>query len=398
MDRRRSRFGPCDLRRKRQSRPHHPLRRRPRPGRDRDRGERIRGCGRAASPALAPHRGRDVRGFAFLAAVLLVACNAPAAAPSPTPVPVPTEKVTFMAGFKPQADLPFVAVYVAQEKGYFRDQSLEVEIQHATSGEHIQLLATNRVQFSTGSACDGMKRVSSAGVPIVSIAQIGQRDEQSFAVRADSPIRTLKDWEGRLVGYKSTVSADYLALLQLGGVDRSKGREVAVGFDPRVLVDGRVDVYPVFTANEPDTLSRIGVPVRLFDPTTLGVPGLGLSFITNKQTIDAKPDVALRFLRAALRGLADAIADRDAAIDVVMKYATGEDRAHQRYMLDTEIDAAQNDLTRANGIGAMDRSRYVALRDFLLQYGGLARTVDVDAVFTDRFVKELYKDGRLVWR
>jgi len=337
-----------------------------------------------------------VRALAFLVAVMLAACNTPAAGPSPTPVPV--EKVTFIAGFKPQADLPFVAVYVAQEKGYFRDQSLEVEIQHATSGEHIQLLATNRVQFSTGSAGDVMKRVASAGVPLVSIAQIGQRDEQSFAVRADSPIRTLKDWEGRLVGYKSTVSADYLALLQLGGVDRSKVREVAVGFDPRVLADGRVDVYPVFTANEPDTLARIGVPVRLFDPTSLGVPGLGLSFITNQQMVDTKPDVVTRFLRASLRGLADAIADRDAAIDVVMKYATGEDRAHQRYMLDTEIDAAQNDLTRANGIGAMDRARYVALRDFLLQYGGLTKSVDVDAVFTDRFVKDLYKDGRLAWR
>ena len=337
-----------------------------------------------------------MRALAVLVAVMLAACNIPAAGPSPTPVPV--EKVTFIAGFKPQADLPFVAVYVAQEKGYFRDQSLEVEIQHATSGEHIQLLATNRVQFSTGSAGDVMKRVASAGVPLVSIAQIGQRDEQSFAVRADSPIRTLKDWEGRLVGYKSTVSADYLALLQLGGVDRSKVREVAVGFDPRVLADGRVDVYPVFTANEPDTLARIGVPVRLFDPTSLGVPGLGLSFITNQQMVDTKPDVVTRFLRASLRGLADAIADRDAAIDVVMKYATGEDRAHQRYMLDTEIDAAQNDLTRANGIGAMERARYVALRDFLLQYGGLTKSVDVDAVFTDRFVKDLYKDGRLAWR
>ncbi|MDQ2912992.1 MAG: ABC transporter substrate-binding protein [Chloroflexota bacterium] len=337
-----------------------------------------------------------MRRLAFIAAMLLAACNAPAAGPSPTPAPV--EKVTFIAGFKPQADLPFVAVYVAQEKGYFRDQSLDVEIQHATSGEHIQLLATNRAQFSTGSAGDVMKRVASAGVPLVSIAQIGQRDEQSFAVRADSPIRTLKDWEGRIVGYKSTVSADYLALLQVGGVDRSKVREVAVGFDPRVLADGRVDVYPVFTANEPDTLARLGIPVRLFDPTSLGVPGLGLSFITNQQMVDTKPDVVTRFLRASLRGLADAIADRDAAIEVVMKYATGEDRAHQRYMLDIEIDAAQNDLTRANGIGAMDRSRYVAVRDFLLQYGGLAKTVDVDAVFTDRFVKELYKDGRLVWR
>jgi ABC-type nitrate/sulfonate/bicarbonate transport system substrate-binding protein len=337
-----------------------------------------------------------VRRLALLAAVIVAACGAPAFGPSPTPAP--TEKVTFMGGFKPQADLPFVAVYVAQDKGYFRDQSLEVEIQHATSGENVQLLATNRVQFSTGSPGDVMKRVASAGVPLVSIAQIGQRDEQSFAVRADSPIRTLKDWEGRLVGYKSTVSADYLALLQVGGVDRSKVKEVAVGFDPRVLADGRVDVYPVFTANEPDTLARLGVPVRLFDPTSLGVPGLGLSFVTNQQMVDTKSDVVARFLRASLRGLADAIADRDAAIDVVMKFAPGEDRAHQRYMLDTEIDAAQNDLTRVNGIGAMDRTRYVGLRDFLLQYGGIPKTVDVDAVFTDRFVKTLYKDGRLVWR
>src|SRR5712691_7929038 len=240
----------------------------------------------------------------LLAVVLLAACNAPAAGPSPTPVPV--EKVTFIAGFKPQADLPFVAVYVAQDKGYFRDQSLEVEIQHATSGENVQLLATNRVQFSTGSPGDVMKRVASAGVPLVSIAQIGQRDEQSFAVRADSPIRTLKDWEGRLVGYKSTVSADYLALVSIGGVDRAKVREVAVGFDPRVLADGRVDVYPVFTANEPDTLARLGIPVRLFDPTTYGVPGLGLTFMTNQQMVQTRPEVVTRFLRAALRGLAEA--------------------------------------------------------------------------------------------
>jgi ABC-type nitrate/sulfonate/bicarbonate transport system substrate-binding protein len=342
-----------------------------------------------------------VKALALAAVVLLSACSGPAAAPSPTASPTPTpvpEKITFIAGFKPQADLPFVGVYVAQEKGYFRDQALEVEIQHATSGEHIQLLATNRAQFSTGSAGDVMKRVATAGVPLVSIAQIGQRDEQSFAVRADSPIRTLKDWEGKLVGYKTTVSADYLALVALGGIDRTKVREVAVGFDPRVLADGRVDVYPVFTANEPDILARLGIPVRLFDPTSFGVPGLGLSYMTNQQTIDTKPDVVTRFLRASMRGIADAIADRDAAIDIVMKYATGEDRAHQRYMLDTEIDAAQSDLTRANGIGAMDRSRYVALRDFLLQYGGLPKSVDVDAVFTDRFVKELYKDGRLVWR
>ena len=42
------------------------------------------------------------------------------------------DKVVFMAGFKAQANLPFVAAYVAEDKGYFEDQGLEVDIKHAS--------------------------------------------------------------------------------------------------------------------------------------------------------------------------------------------------------------------------------------------------------------------------
>ena len=336
--------------------------------------------------------------------VAIVACAPTAVGPAPasqsalsSPTPFPTEKVTFIAGFKPQANLPFVGVYVAQERGFFKAQGLEVAIQHAVTGEHVQLLATGRAQFSTGSGGDIIKRVAQADVPLVSIAVIGQRDDQAFAVRADSPIRTLKDWEGKLVGYKSTPSAAYLALLRIGGVDRSKVREVAVGFDPRVLATGQVDVYPVFAANEPDTLARQGVAVRLFDPTMYGVPSFGLTYMTNRELVATRPDLVKRFLRAALKGIEDAVADRDGAIDIVMKYAPGEDRAHQRYMLDTEIDAAQNDVTRARGIGAMTREQWSTLESFLSEYGAIPKRVDVTTVFNDSFVNELYKSGKLVW-
>jgi ABC-type nitrate/sulfonate/bicarbonate transport system substrate-binding protein len=342
----------------------------------------------------------------LLALALVIAACAPSAigpTPSTTPLasasptPYPVEQITFMAGFKPQADLPFVGVYVAQEKGYFKAQGLDVTIQHAVSGEHVQLVATGRVQFSTGTGGDVLKRVAQADVPLVSIAVIGQRDDQAFAVRADSPIKTLKDWEGKLVGYKSTPSADYLAMLKIGGVDRSKVREVAVGFDPRVLATGQVDVYPVFAANEPDTLARQGIAVRLFDPTTYGIPAFGLTYMTNRDLVATRPDLVKRFLRAALKGIEDAIADRDGAIDIVLKYAPGEDRAHQRYMLDTEIEAALTDQSRARGIGTTTREQWSALEAFLSDYGALPKRVDVGTVFTDTFVNDLYKGGKLIW-
>jgi ABC-type nitrate/sulfonate/bicarbonate transport system substrate-binding protein len=323
---------------------------------------------------------------------VLVACGAPLGAAPATPTPSPIA-VTFMAGFKPQADVPFVAVYVAQEKGYFRAQGLAVTIQHATQSEHIQLLATDRIQFSTGSAPDVLKRVAQSGVPLVAIAQLGQKGEQALAVRADSAIATPKDWEGKLVGYKGTLSADYLAIVKAAGVDRTKVREVAVGFDPRVLATKQVDVYPVFKSNEPDVLAKLGVPVRLFDATDYGIPMLGLSFITNRVTATERPEVVRRFLRAALKGLADAVADRDMAIAMTMKYAVGEDPAHQRFMFDAELrDAASSD-----PLGWISRDRWTAQERTLEDVGVLAKPVDVAAVVDESFVRSVYRDGTLVW-
>lgn len=41
---------------------------------------------------------------------------------------------TFMAGFTPQADVPFVGAYVAKDLGYFADEGLDVTIEHSSGG------------------------------------------------------------------------------------------------------------------------------------------------------------------------------------------------------------------------------------------------------------------------
>ncbi|MCH7999545.1 MAG: hypothetical protein IIA91_08715, partial [Chloroflexi bacterium] len=64
----------------------------------------------------------------LLVAVLFAACESGGGGPdesgasSPTLSPAAPDKITFMAGFKPQANLPFVGAYVAQEKGFFAEQ------------------------------------------------------------------------------------------------------------------------------------------------------------------------------------------------------------------------------------------------------------------------------------
>lgn len=321
----------------------------------------------------------------------------PAAAeetPEPTPEPA---SVKFMAGFKPQANLPFVGAYIAQEKGYFAEESLQVEIQHVTTpGDNFRFLGAGEIQFTTADATALLeRRAGDPPLPFASIALLGQKGQQGFAVLADSGIQTPADWAGKTAGYKgSQVTPDYLAILEANGLERGQVNEVRVGFEPQILTERQVDIYPVFLANEPDTLRRIGYDVKVFEAADYGAPTIGLTYVTTEQFIQEKPDVVRRFLRAVLRGIQYADENRDEAVQIVMQYAPQEDPEHQRFMLDTELHSAKLGHAQTRGIGWQTLEQWQALHDFLVQYGALSGPLDdVSAAFTDRFLKQVYADG-----
>ena len=149
------------------------------------------------------------------------------------------QRVRFIAGYKAQANLPLVAVYAAQEMGYFQEQGLEVDIQHSI-GESMNLLMGGEADFVSADAGYTLKLKADPGLPIVAIALFGQRGQQSFIALSDSGISEPGDWEDKTFGYKGTVPPEYLAIVNSAQVDRSKIQEVRVGYDPRVLTEGQV--------------------------------------------------------------------------------------------------------------------------------------------------------------
>ena len=314
--------------------------------------------------------------FAFLA----VSCggtddNAPATAPPIAPEPA---SLTFLAAFKAQANLPFVGAYVAQEKGYFAEERLTVDIQHLISGSALTLTVQGRAQVTTADAATLLQRRVEAKLPVVAIALIGQEGQQGWISLQDSGIARPQDWAGKRIGYRNTPPPDLAAILDAAGLTPEAVKTTNIGFQPpQLLIEGIVDVYPVYLSNEPDIVRRtLGKEVNVFKAADYGMPTLGLTYATSEDYLRDNPDVLARFLRAALRGIEYAKAHPDEAVDIVMKYAPEEDRAHQRYMLDTEMAAADIGAARDGGIGWMTRQQWQALYDALLKYDALSGTID----------------------
>jgi ABC-type nitrate/sulfonate/bicarbonate transport system substrate-binding protein len=333
------------------------------------------------------------RRFSFVfsvgvAAALFLACGGGDATPATqtgSSDQLASKRLTFMAGFKPQANLPFVGAYVAQEKGFFEELNLSVDIRHAQSGEHLQLLLAGEVQVATANAAQVVQR-SSEGLPLVSLALVGQKSEQGFAVGATSGISSVADWAGKTFGYKGSVPVEFLAIAQANNLEPDRVKQVKVTFDPRVLSEGQVDILAVFISNEPGQLERIGYPVRVFDPSDFGIPALGLTYIGSRDSLQKDPEAIERFVRAALRGIAYAAEHPDEALDIVMKYAPQENRDQQRFMLTTELARAKTELTEKNGYGWQSREQWQALADALVAFGVIEKPVDISQVFTSQFL------------
>lgn len=307
------------------------------------------------------------------------------------------DHVVFMAGYKPQANLPFVAAYVAKERGYFYDQGLEVDIKHANRGEHLKLLVSGDVDFTTAAATSVLKRRSDLDLPISALVLFGQKSQQGYIALKKSGIETIKDWEGKTFGYKTTVPPDYLAMLEANGVDRSKISEINAGFDPRILTEGKVDILAVFKSNEPDTIRGLGFEMNLWDPSDYGVPSMGLTYITRQDMVDENHDTVKRFIKATLKGLHYVFENKQETLDIVMKYAPDENIEHQRFMLDVELEDAVSESTKTHGLGWMTDEQWKSLYNQLVRFEALSRSFDYKTAYADIFLRELYEMGEMKW-
>jgi len=330
----------------------------------------------------------------LVAALVLVACQATGQPPTtagvdPTSEAATLTPVSFMAGFSPQANLPFVGAYVADAQGFFADHGLDVEITHsAGGGEHLQLLTTGTVQVTTQDAAVLLERRADPGLPLVSLALLGQRGQQAFVALADSGLESPRDWAGHTVGYKGTPPPDVYAILDAVGLDESDVDLVNVGFDPRVLTQGKVDVYPVYKSNEPDTLAGWGYELDQWEAADYDIPMLGLTYVSTEELVADRPEVLDAFVDAAMEGIAWADDHRDEAIDIVATWTGSEtDRDHQRFILDTELADATSPVTDQYGLGWQTHDQWQALEELLVDYDALSSRVAVDDAFTTQFLE-----------
>ena len=230
--------------------------------------------------------------------------------------------ITFLTGFDYAAAASIVEVIVAEDAGYFDELCLDVEITPSFSTANYALIAGNDAQFSSGGSFS----------EVVEFADANDADFVVFAVDGRAPIdvlmvkpgetSSLADLAGTTIGVKGKLPTSVQVMLAQEGLTEGTDFDtVAVeGFDPvaHMAIEAIVGV-PGWRSNEPGALERAGVGFDLYDTVDYDIPGSFGIIYSNQQFIDEHPTAAEDFMRAAMRGLATAIDDPEAAANTAVE-------------------------------------------------------------------------------
>lgn len=301
----------------------------------------------------------------------------------------------FLFGFTVQAN-PSLPVIIAKELGYYKEENIDISWDFTTDSASIRLIGAGQYQAGSVSDVAAVANFVNEGVPLKAIVQQGQASARALAVKKGSGIKRPKDFEGKRVGIKGSAPwAEYLAMLAFDKVDRSKIKEVPVGFSSVELKDDLVDVMPVFTGNEPFTLRNVlKVEIDLLLPADFGYPSVGTTMVANTTYMKDNRDAMTRFLKATMKAQEFFIAERDKTIQIAIQYggtATSKDQHAFIY------DVSAPDMKHPKGVGTISKEAWQANLDLLVSLGVLKTKPKVEDLIDTSFMDAILKDGKVIY-
>ena len=272
---------------------------------------------------------------------------------------------------------------VAKQLGYFTQQGLDVTIQPGgPSIDGVAIVASGKYELGQVSSSPSLMLAASQDLPVKCFATGLQQHPYTFFSLKKKPVHSAKDMVGKKVGIQATGVILLRALLAKNNVPESSVEIVTIGADMSPVLTGQVDVVTGWQTNV-TALKPLGpdrVDLRLWDA---GVRLYALPYYATAKTIQTRPDVLQKFLRATARGYAYTNANREAATDLLIKEYPNLVRADEKVGIDAMMDYAFSDRTKADGWGTMDPAVWqeqITLYSILGQFS--KRTPKLDEVMT----------------
>lgn len=285
--------------------------------------------------------------------------------------------------------------FVANEKGYFKENDIEITKISRGSGstDALRLVANGNAQFGFADLPTLMVG-RSRNVPAVALVAVNQHSPLALlSVKNKRELTKPTDLKGLNLGVHPSGST-YIFLksfLSLNGMSLNdiKQSTVSPPYESFLLL-GRVDAVPGYiNAEVPELEAKAGGEgsLSILLGADYGYNAYGSGMFTSEDMIKKNPDLVQRFTNAYIKAFEQVINNPDEAVEIIIK--ANPEYASKRAMLKAQIEADISTFfsaaTKEKGIGIITPEQWEATADILISQEVLpknaSRTDGYDTTF-----------------
>jgi len=308
------------------------------------------------------------------------------------------EKTKIVLGVGGKPLLYYLPLTIAERKGYFKEEGLEVEINDFGGGaKSLQALIGGSVDVVTG-AYEHTIRMQAKGQDVRAVIELGRFPAIVIAVRKDKAgqIKSATDFKGAKIGVTAPGSSTALTVqyaMVKAGLKPTDAAYIGVGGGASAVAamkKGEIDVIshldPVIAKLEADGDIAVLIDTRTEAGTRalFGGSNPAACLYTKKDFLDRNPIATQRLVNAFMKSLKwlQTAKPEDVAEAVPAEYHLGDKPLYMR--------AVQNSLESYSRDGIIAQSGMASVLDMLKTLDPELRDAQVDlaTTFDERFVKK----------
>jgi NitT/TauT family transport system substrate-binding protein len=271
----------------------------------------------------------------------------------------------------------------AKQLGFFDAEGIELRFQAGGPNiDGVAIVASGRFEIGQVSSSPSLMLAVSQDIPIKCFAVGAQQHPFTYFSLKKNPIREPKDLVGKKIATQATAVILLKAMLAKNKIAEKDVQVITMGADMSPVLTGQADAVTGWLTNT-SAMKPLGdqrVDMRLWDA---GVRLYALPYYATTETLTKKADVLARYVRATAKGWEWANANREKAVDLLVKEFPNLNRADELDAIDVMLKYAFNENTKANGWGAMDPAVWREQIELYAELGQFSKRVPkVEEVMT----------------